>query len=284
MTTADPEMMHAEDWAGELGDNWLRNLDLFEGMIAPIGEAVIAAAEAKRGETVLDVGCGGGATTMALAKAVVPEGTATGVDVSAALASATLQRAARAAIRNVSVINADATTARLQPHSYDLIFSRFGVMFFADPVAAFANLNRAMKKSGRLVFACWAPPTENEWILVVLGVLGKHLDLPAPVPRAPGPFAFAEPDYVTEILNKAGFRHVEIAPWKGVQYLAGKGSTPQSAAHFVLNSLSVGDIVRKQSADMQAVIAHDVEEAFGPFAKREGVAMNATAWLVSARA
>lgn len=282
MTKKGPEKIRAEDWAGSLGENWLANLDLFEGMIAPIGEAVIAAASPKRGEAVLDVGCGGGATTITLAKAVAPEGSATGLDISPALAGAALNRAAKAGIRNFSIITADATTARLQAASYDLIFSRFGVMFFNDPVAAFASLRRALKPTGRLQFACWAPPFENEWMLVVIGVLAQHLDLPASSPRAPGPFAFAEPDYVKEILSAAGFHNINHKNWKGVQYLAGRGSTPHKAAHFVINALSVGDIVRKQPPEKQAVITHDVEEAFKSFATPDGVAMKASAWIVSA--
>lgn len=283
MTAADPETIKAEDWAGEMGERWLANLSLFEGMIAPVGEALIAASGARPNEAALDVGCGGGATTIALAQAVGSGGRVTGLDISPALTGATLKRARDAGLGNVTCVTSDATIAELPPNAFDILFSRFGVMFFEDPVRAFRNLRSALKPTGRLIFACWAPPTENQWILSVMGVLGKHVELPAPVPRAPGPFAFAEPDYVREILSGAGFKDVRIDTWRGTQYLAGKGSTPQSAAEFVLNALSVGDLVRKQSADVQAKIRQDVEEAFAAFSTPDGVAMNATAWFVSAR-
>lgn len=283
MTATDPEEIKAEDWAGEMGEKWLANLGLFEGMIAPIGEALIDAAKAKPGEAVLDIGCGGGATTIALARAVGPTGTATGLDISPALTAATLKRAAQAGAGNLSCITSDATTVKLQPGAYDLMFSRFGVMFFDDPVKAFRNLRGALKSDGRLLFGCWAPPMENQWILSVMEVLGKHIELPAPVPRAPGPFAFAEPGYVKEILSGAGFKDIEIDAWRGTQYLAGKGSTPKTAADFVVNALSVGELVRKQSPAIQATIRRDIEEAFAEFATPDGVAMQATAWFVKAR-
>ncbi len=278
-----PETMRMEDWAGALGEKWLANLDKFENMIAPIGDALIAEAKPARGENVIDIGCGGGATTLAIARAVAQTGTATGLDISPALSTEVLRRAAADGIRNISCITADATTAKLPKSAYDLIFSRFGVMFFSDPVRAFANLRGALKPGGRLAFACWAPATENQWLLSVMGVLPKYVELPAPVPRAPGPFAFAEPNYVKEILTGAGFADIRIDAWRGVQFLAGKGSTPKSATEFVLTALSVGDIVKAQTPDIQAKIQRDVEDVFAQFATPEGVAMQATAWIVKAR-
>lgn len=282
MTASDPKAIRGEDWAGEMGERWLANLDLFEEMIAGIGDALIDAAEPRRGETVLDVGCGGGATTIALARAVGPEGTATGLDISHALTDAALRRAARGGVRNIAMITADATTVSLQKHAYDLLFSRFGVMFFDDPVAAFRNLRPSLKAGGRVRFACWAAPVENQWIMTVLGVLSKHIELPPPVPRAPGPFAFAEPDYVRQILSDAGYAHVALVPWRGRVLLGGKGATARSAAEFVIGALSVGEIVRAQPAEIQRVVLNDVEAAFAPFAAGEGVDFAAAVWFVSA--
>lgn len=284
MSADEKAGLKKEDWAGERGDAWLANLASFEGMIGPISAAIVDAAAAIPGEAVLDVGCGGGATTMALAKVTAPTGTATGLDISPALASAALARWAKGGVSNVSVIVADATTASLQSAAYDLVFSSFGVMFFDDPVAAFKNLRRALKPGGRLAFACWMAPNENPWNWLVTAVLARHVDLPKPVPRAPGPFAFADPDYPREILSAAGFKNIAIDEWRGRVYIAGKGSTPSSAANFVLNAMSIGDLVRGLPEGLQNAIRRDVEKSFDDFATEDGVAVKAAAWFVHARA
>lgn len=283
MTAKNPDDMRGEDWAGDLGDKWLANIDAFEGMIAPIGEALIDAAAPRPGEAALDIGCGGGQTTMALARAVGPDGTATGLDISAPLTMTALGRAATARVKNISFIVGDAGKVKLQPHAYDLLFSRFGVMFFSDPVAAFAHLHPAMKPSGRVQFACWAPPKENEWVSVVVAALSKRLQLPTPEPRAPGPFAFAEPDYVNSILTDAGYRNIEIDEWRGVQYLGGRGSTPASAANFALNALSVAKIAKAAPENIQTAVEQDLIEALSPLATPDGVAVKAFTWFVRAK-
>lgn len=281
MAQGRAEEIRAEDWSGEIGERWLAHLDKFEGMIAPIGEALLRAANIAPGETVLDVGSGGGATTRALAKAAGPSGRVTGLDISPALSAAAAKRAADAGLANVSFITADASTARLEP-DHDVIFSRFGVMFFDDPVAAFSNLRKGLKKSGRLIFACWAAPFENQWILEVIQVLARHIALPEREPRAPGPFAFAEKEYVEEILTRAGFGDISFETWLGEQYVGG-GMNAKDAAAFVVNALSIGEVVKQQPEDVQGAILRDVEEAFLKFETPQGVALGGKAWFVSAR-
>ncbi|MEK7266203.1 MAG: methyltransferase domain-containing protein [Pseudomonadota bacterium] len=284
MSEKAPVGMKKEDWAGDRGDAWLANLPSFEGMIWPLSAAIVEAAAVKPGEAVLDVGCGGGATTMALAKSAAPTGTATGLDISQALAGETLRRCSTAGVSNVSVIVADATKAPLQSAAYDLVFSSFGVMFFDDPVAAFKNLRRALKPGGRLAFACWMSPKENPWNSLVTGVLAKHIVLPKPDPRAPGPFAFADPDYPREILNSAGFSNIAFNEWRGRIFVAGKGSTPSSAADFVLKAMSIGDLVRDLPESSQAAIRRDIEKVFSDFATKGGVEVDTASWFVHAGA
>lgn len=276
--------IRAEDWAGEMGEKWLANLDKFEGMIAPVGEALLAAACIAPGEAVLDLGCGGGGTTIALAKAAGKEGRATGLDISPALAAHSAKRAALAGVQNVDFIIGDATVAKLDQGAYDVLFSRFGNMFFEDPVAAFTNLRSALKTGGRAIFSCWAPPEENQWILEVMKAVSRHVDLPAPEPRAPGLFAFAEPDYVREILTKAGFSNVRIEPWRGKQMVGGEGASAKEAADFVVNALSIGAALKDLPGETFAAVVNDIAEALSRHETPEGVAMSATAWFVSARA
>lgn len=283
MAANNANTISGDDWAGEQGDKWLANIDSFEGMIAPIGEALIAAAAPRPGEAALDIGSGGGMTTIALARATAPTGTATGLDISAPLSMEMLKRAAKAGVSNVSAIIGDAGKVQLQRHAYDILFSRFGVMFFADPVAAFRHLHSSLKPDGRVHFACWASPKENEWVSAVIETISRHIDLPTPEPRAPGPFAFADPGYVEEILQKAGYKNVGIAPWKGVHSFAGKGATPQSAAQFALKAMSVGKTAHAAPAETQAAIRRDLVAAFEKMATPEGIPVRASCWFVSAR-
>jgi len=277
------ENIKAEDWAGEMGERWLAHVDKFEGMIAPVGDALVATANVKPGERILDVGCGAGATTLALARETGPTGRVIGLDISPALTKAATKRAEKAGLSNTSFITGDAGTKALEKGGYDLLFSRFGVMFFEDPYAAFANLRSGLSDNGRVLFACWASPMMNEWILDVMQCVTRHVEMEPPTPRAPGPFAFAEPDYVEDILTKAGFSDVKVDPWSGTQYIGGKGMRAKEAAEFVLNALSIGDMARKQSPEVQAALLRDITEAFAAKETPEGVAMKATAWFASAK-
>ena len=277
------ENIKAEDWAGEMGERWLAHIDKFEGMIAPIGDALVAAVKVRPGERILDIGCGAGATTLALARAAGATSRVVGLDISPSLSRAAARRAEEAGLSNTTFITGDAGTRPLEKGAYDVLFSRFGVMFFEDPYAAFANLRTGLNDKGRMLFACWAPPMENEWIVDVMQCVMRHVEMQPPTPRAPGPFAFAEPDYVTDILTKAGFSDVKIEPWRGVQYLGGKGMRAKEAAEFVLNALSIGDMARKQPPEVQAALLRDITEAFAAKETPEGVAMKATAWFVSAK-
>ena len=278
------EDISAEDWAGEMGEKWLAHLDQFEGMIEPAGEALLAAAGVAPGDAVLDLGCGGGVTTIAIAKTAGPEGRATGLDISPVLATHSAKRAAAAGVQNVDFITGDATVATLDQGAYDILFSRFGNMFFEDPVAAFKNLHSALKPGGRAIFSCWAPPEDNQWLLEVMEVVTRYIEMGPPEPRAPGPFAFAETAYVSEVLTKAGFSNVKVEAWRGKQMVGGKSATAAEAADFVVNALSVGDALKELPPEKFAAVIKDITEAFARHETPEGVEMSATAWFVNAKA
>ena len=188
--------------------------DRLDGQIQPLGQAVIEALELKAGERVVDIGCGCGQTTVALAERVGAAGSVTGVDISQPMLAAARRRIAAHGLAQASVIEADAQTYRFEPETYDAVFSRFGVMFFDDPTAAFANILKGLKRGGRLGFLCWRAAIESDWMTVPIAAAQPLFPEPAPPsdPFAPGPFAFADPDRLRAILSGAGFAGVTITP------------------------------------------------------------------------
>lgn len=274
-----------EDWAGEMGARWLANLTGFENTIAPAGEALLAHAAYQPGERVVDIGFGGGATSLAIAQAVAPDGEVVGIDISPDLAAATTRRAAAAGIANAHFICADAATVAVPEAPFDRLCSRFGSMFFAEPVPAFANLRGLLKPGGRLDLAVWGPPLQNPWMLEGMAVARRHVEMPAPVPRAPGPFAFEEREYMEETLIAAGFSNVNIVAAKGELPVGGPGATAEQAQAFVRHALAFGQALLDYPPEVQEAAAAELTALYARhYRPGEGVMMGYAVWLVSADA
>ncbi|MBO9574421.1 MAG: class I SAM-dependent methyltransferase [Sphingobium sp.] len=272
--------MNVEDWSGEQGRLWLANLSRFEGMIAPVGTALIDHAQFRPGENVVDLGCGGGGTTIAIARCVSPGGSATGLDISQDLIDHAGIRGRQEAQSGLHWVCADAATIIPANAPFDRLFSRFGSMFFPDPKAGFRNLRRMLKDGGRMDLAVWAPQAENEWIRLIGGVAVKHLpDLPKPDPRAPGPFALADTAWFTEVLEQANFGRISIEPFEATLAVGGVGATPEEAAAFVVSSTHMGRLL--QEAGPAAVT--DLAAAFAPhYQEGKGTLIGGKAWIVTA--
>lgn len=274
-----PQEMQSDRWVGDMGDKWNTYLDRFEGMIAPVGAAAIAHAGFRPGDRVIDIGCGGGVTSLEIAR-LVGDGYVTGLDLSQTLVDTANRRLADAALDNVDFVCADAATA--EQEGFDVLFSRFGVMFFENPVAAFTNMRSFLKDSGRLCFVCWGPPNEQPWVGRLMAIAAKYVELPPPVPNAPGPFAFGDMDYLRGILDQSGFNNIEITRWTGNQLLGGPGSTPESAARFVMDALFLGDALVEESEEVKAQAYEDAVELLGGFVANDSVQLQGCAWLVRA--
>lgn len=283
MTQAATEAPKGEDWAGDMGARWLASLDQFEGMIAPIGAALLAQADYQPGERVLDVGCGGGATTLAIADAVGLDGAAFGLDVAPMLIARAQERAA-ASQSTARFVCADAATARLAEPPFDRLFSRFGSMFFEAPVPAFANLKTLLKPGARIDLAVWANPRDNAWMMEVMGVVRRHVDIPPAVPRAPGPFAFEDLGYLQDILDTAGFTAFGAVAYEGEQPVGGPGATADEATGFVLASMAAGRVLAQQGEAVQDAARDDLRRLFDDHHRTgEGVMLGCKAWLVTAQ-
>jgi SAM-dependent methyltransferase len=201
----------SEFWE-ELAPGWLAAEAHSATVSAPFGRAAMERLAPQPGQRVLDIGCGSGPTTIELAHRVEPDGAALGVDISPTMIAAARERATAGAVDNVSFAVADAQVDDFGGRAFDGVFSRFGVMFFADPAAAFANIRRALAPGGRLAFACWQSVFENEWMLVpgaaVISVTGQPP--PMPGPGEPGPFSLSDATRVRSLLEGAGFAEIEV--------------------------------------------------------------------------
>jgi SAM-dependent methyltransferase len=270
-------------WNEDGGPRWVELAPFLDRQLAPLGDAALAAARPMPGDAVLDVGCGAGATSRALAEAVAPGGLVLGVDISAPLLAAARAQAATGADSEVSFRQCDAQEADLGADRFDLVFSRFGVMFFGEPAAAFSNLRYAARPGGRLAFVCWQKPADNGWSAVPARAV-MHLlpPTPPPDPLAPGPFAFANPERVRAILAAAGWSDVAVTPLLTTISL---GGTPdfEEAVQVSLNVGPVGRAVNALPAEQRPAVLTALRDALRPFhMEGQGCILEAACWIVTA--
>jgi SAM-dependent methyltransferase len=234
------------------------------------------------GEHLLEIGCGTGALTLPLAQAVGERGRVVAVDISEPMLGVARQRVAESGLHNITLLLGDAQVFALEPDAFDIATSRMGVMFFADPVAAFRNIHGALKPGGRLVFACWAPLVENRHWLVSYEVAARHLGAPeVPLEQEVGPLAFGNPDYVRGILTAAGFAGIAIE--RAHPTIIG-GSAEEEAQQALMMGPTARLIEAKQPPEAtRQTIAEEIAAAFAALASAGPIRMPATIFLVTAR-
>ncbi len=251
---------------------WAEVRDLLELQLAPLGRRAIEALAPRSGEHVLDIGCGAGETTRDLATAVAPDGTVVGIDLSAAIQA--YARRENETNPRVRLIEADAQHFAFEPQAFDAAFSRFGVMFFADPIAAFQNICRGLKPNGRLAFICWRALDDNPLDRLPLEAAIDHLP-PQPTvdPAAPGPFAFADPDRVLGILADAGFADIQVTA-----HDERVGSGDIDAMLAVCTRVGALGSILREHPELREVVLPAVRSALARHAGPGGVTLNAATW------
>ena len=284
----DPERAanadQVEFWNSEAGQRWVTYQEALDQRFAPLTEQLIERAAVRPGECVIDVGCGTGTTTLRLAAAVGAHGSVLGIDIAEPLLAAARRRVLHGGFANIRLVQADAQTHRFERACHDLVVSRFGVMFFDDPVGAFGNLAGALRRGGRLTFASWGPLEANPWFLLPLEVAVPRLGPPEPKPpRAPGPLALSEPDYIQEILTGAGFTRVHID--RIDTRISGARSMREEAELMSLFG-PLARLMRERGADeaTRAALVADLAERLGTYATADGVRLPAAIHLVTATA
>lgn len=267
-------------WNGDDGEFWVAHQDRLDRTLFSVLQPLLDFAAPRPGTTVIDVGCGCGATTIEIARAVGPAGRVVGIDISSSMLALAAERLRPFA--NATCRLGDAATLPLHDLGADLMVSRFGVMFFGDPSAAFANMRTALAEGGRLRFACWRPIGENPWLQIPLHAVYEHVPrLPKPDPEEPGPFAFGDTARVTRILEAAGFSTPSFTPLD-IQMDLAAGGTLEDA---VMQSSTMGPAKRAladQPDEIRAAAASSIHRALAPYATAAGVKLPAAVWLVAA--
>jgi SAM-dependent methyltransferase len=266
-------------WNDEAGSRWVTYQERIDRAFAAFTRETLARAVVRPGERVLDIGCGCGATTLELSAAVGETGSVVGVDVSHPMLEVARSRVSASGSHNVRFVQADASTEDFGDARFDLVFSRFGVMFFDDPVGAFVNLRRAMAPDGRLAFACWRDLAANPWFSVPANAVRPHVPpQPKPDPLAPGPLAFADAERVRAILESAGFDGVRYEPLDVSIVLGSRGDALELLSEIGPASRLLGEA--DEDGRDAALLALD--RALGNRERHGEVALDGGIWIFSA--
>ncbi len=282
-TTANAEMIRY--WNEAAGPSWVAMQERLDAQLAALGTLTRERAGIAIGERVLDVGCGCGGTTLELARAVGADGRVVAVDISEPMLACARARAEAAGLdARIEWRRADAQTAPFEESTFDCVYSRFGVMFFEDPPAAFTNLRRALRPGGRLAFVCWQARERNPWMMAPALAAMQHVAFPPPpAPDAPGPFAFADIERVRGSLTAAGFADVTHEAIDRPMPL-GRGGLDE-ALELVLAVGPVGQALREAQAgpEQRERVVTAVRDALARFETPRGLEAPASAWIVTAR-
>jgi SAM-dependent methyltransferase len=269
------------EWNGAMGQRWAAMQRELDGIVTPFGQAALKVAAPQPGERVIDIGCGCGDTSIEIARIVGAAGAVLGIDVSQPMLDVARSRGAQARYTHLAFHDGDASEAEL-PADTDLLFSRFGVMFFSQPAPAFSHLRKALRAGGRCVFVCWRTPRDNAWAMTPLSAARSAMGIaPAPAdPHAPGPFAFADEQRLRAILSEAGFSDIDAQRFDAAVFL---GATPRSAAESAVRIGPVSRLVREVGVEHLPTILEAVERTLAPLAAPDGhVDLNGSTWIVSA--
>ena len=271
-----------EFWSGKGGDVWVEKQNAMDVMLEPLGVAALSKLPEDLGEHILDIGCGCGSTTLSIAGNLSKNSKITGVDISAPMLDQARKLAAEKNLTNADFQVMDIQTELKKENIYSAAYSRFGVMFFEAPVPAFKNIYRSLQQGAKFSFVCWQSPQLNPWQALSIQVIKKFVDLPSPLPRSPGPFAFAEKDYLESIMVDSGFKDIAIESHEQqITMFVGKSLQEASNDYLSINPV-VTAMLEESSPEVKDDISSALQELFKEYSDGNGLHFPSATWLVTA--
>ena len=278
----DKNIKQRQFWSGAGGDVWVNKQREMDIMLNPLGDRVIERLDLKSDSKIIDIGCGCGATTLEIAKKIT-QGEILGVDISEPMLDKAAETAREMSLSNISFEVKDVQVDVMPQNYFDVAFSRFGVMFFEDPFEAFKNIHSSLKEDGLLSFVCWQNASLNPWQSLSIQVIKEFLDLPAPAPKSPGPFAFEDKTYLEEILRESGFKGLEILDnQEDIIMFSGKSIREACEDYLTINPV-VTEMLKNSKPELTEEILEALVIKFSNFHQNDGLLFPSATWIVSAK-
>jgi ubiquinone/menaquinone biosynthesis C-methylase UbiE len=278
----DKNIKQRQFWSGAGGDVWVNKQREMDIMLNPLGDRVIERLDLKSDAKIIDIGCGCGATTLEIAKKIT-QGEILGVDISEPMLDKATETAKEMSLSNISFEVKDVQVDVMPQNYFDIAFSRFGVMFFEDPFEAFKNIHSSLKEDGLLSFVCWQNASLNPWQSLSIQVIKEFLDLPAPAPKSPGPFAFEDKTYLEDILRESGFKGLEILDnQEDIIMFSGKSIREACEDYLTINPV-VTEMLKNSKPQLTEEILEALVIKFSNFHKNDGLLFPSATWIVTAK-
>ena len=278
----DKNIKQRQFWSGAGGDVWVNKQREMDIMLNPLGDRVIERLDLKSDSKIIDIGCGCGATTLEIAKKIT-QGEILGVDISEPMLDKATETAKEMSLSNISFEVKDVQVDVMPQNYFDIAFSRFGVMFFEDPFEAFKNIHSSLKEDGLLSFVCWQNASLNPWQSLSIQVIKEFLDLPAPAPKSPGPFAFEDKTYLEDILRESGFKGLEILDnQEDIIMFSGKSIREACEDYLTINPV-VTEMLKNSKPELTEEILEALVIKFSNFHQNDGLLFPSATWIVTAK-
>ena len=278
----DKNIKQRQFWSGAGGDVWVNKQREMDIMLNPLGDRVIERLDLKSDAKIIDIGCGCGATTLEIAKKIT-QGEILGVDISEPMLDKATETAKEMSLSNISFEVKDVQVDVMPQNYFDIAFSRFGVMFFEDPFEAFKNIHSSLKEDGLLSFVCWQNASLNPWQSLSIQVIKEFLDLPAPAPKSPGPFAFEDKTYLEDILRESGFKGLEILDnQEDIVMFSGKSIREACEDYLTINPV-VTEMLKNSKPQLTEEILEALVIKFSNFHQNDGLLFPSATWIVTAK-
>ena len=278
----DKNIKQRQFWSGAGGDVWVNKQREMDIMLNPLGDRVIERLDLKSDAKIIDIGCGCGATTLEIAKKIT-QGEILGVDISEPMLDKAAETAREMSLSNISFEVKDVQVDVMPQNYFDVAFSRFGVMFFEDPFEAFKNIHSSLKEDGLLSFVCWQNASLNPWQSLSIQVIKEFLDLPAPAPKSPGPFAFEDKTYLEDILRESGFKGLEILDNReDIIMFSGKSIREACEDYLTINPV-VTEMLKNSKPELTEEILEALVIKFSNFHQNDGLLFPSATWIVTAK-